>query len=172
MQIYAAARATVQQCIFATLPRHHCGRHRGRAGARRGRLGVEEEEKSHTVFIFLCIYCADRLFCVPQTSNRHGGGEPLDRSDRPKGGRRRVNLILVSRTWGGGRRRTRRAPRGRKNEVNATTARPPAGGGGGIIDEAARLDWPGSDEGPRRAPVFFLVQSNCFYFFVHRLLGI
>ena len=153
MQIYAAARATVQQCIFATLPRHHCGRHRGRAGARRGRLGVEEEEKSHTVFIFLCIYCADRLFCVPQTtgeksrshrtrqpgsgarrgrlgveeeekshtvfiflciycadrlfcvpqtSNRHGGGEPLDRSDRPKGGRRRVNLILVSRTWGGG----------------------------------------------------------------------
>ena len=70
-------------------------------GARRGRLGVEEEEKSHTVFIFLCIYCADRLFCVPQTSNRHGGGEPLDRSDRPKGGRRRVNLILVSRTWGG-----------------------------------------------------------------------
>ena len=88
MQIYAAARATVQQCIFATLPRHHCGRHRGRAGARRGRLGVEEEEKSHTVFIFLCIYCADRLFCVPQTTGeksrshrtRQPGSEDGDRS--------------------------------------------------------------------------------------------
>ena len=140
-----------------------------------GRGGGDSAWRRRRRVILFSFFCASTVLTVCSVFHKHQIVTEGENHLTDQIGRRGAVVALTSFLFparGGGRRRTRRAPRGRKNEVNATTARPPAGGGGGIIDEAARLDWPGSDEGPRRAPVFFLVQSNCFYFFVHRLLGI